>query len=273
MFQPVKRSLHFYLCCNSSKNIFLFLSSPLFSCTIGLVAFKLLGGRFWAIAPSSYTHLGSFARASLPATENYASTLQRAKLERLGHLWGCHTCGSRRLFAWKTAVRSSGSGSAAAKFVGDHMPPKAVAEQMNKRWWRRLLRRPPVPFRFYPQCVSCSNKQGSILSKATQELRARSSKKNLFSRRGAVPQLHKAGGGANAHLHGTTFRINHLAGGVVGGIAVVGATSQDLTNENRWRYARFHHHLQQEVHNKWRRTTSFIEEQTMNARRMWQDWA
>jgi hypothetical protein len=28
-------------------------------CALGLIAFKLLGGRFWAISPSSYTHLVS----------------------------------------------------------------------------------------------------------------------------------------------------------------------------------------------------------------------
>lgn len=224
-----------------------------------------MGGRFWAIAPSSYTHLGSFARASLPATENYASPVQRAKLERLGRLWGCHTCGSRRLFSFKS--------NSAARFVGDHMPPKAVAEQMNKSWSRWLLRRGrPVSFRFYPQCVSCSSKQGSILSKATQELRARSSKTNPFAPRRAVPLLHRAGGGANAYFHGTSFRINHLAGGVVAGVAVVGATPHDLKNENRWRYARMHNKLKQEVQDKWRRAARYFDVQTANARKLWQDW-
>ena len=58
----------------------------------------------------------------------------------------------------------------AVKFVSDHMPPKAVAEQMNERWYRKVLGL-QVPYRFYPQCINCSTKQGSILSQATQELR------------------------------------------------------------------------------------------------------
>ena len=164
-------------------------------CVVGLLAFKLLGGRFWAVAPSSYTNVGSFARASLPASENYASTSQRAVLDRLGRTWGCHTCGSRRLLIERRAAR----------FVGDHMPPKSVARQLDQRWYRRLLRRPPTQFRFYPQCVPCSNQQGSLLSAATRQSHGR---------------LAAAGGGANAHVHGCRPRVSHLAGGVVAALAV-----------------------------------------------------
>jgi hypothetical protein len=80
-------------------------------CCFGLLTFSLLGGRFWAIAPSTYTHLGSFARPSfsMPATANYASKLQRLQLERMGRLAGCHTCGSRMM------LFKGGS----FKFVGD----------------------------------------------------------------------------------------------------------------------------------------------------------
>lgn len=79
-------------------------------CCLGLLTFKLLGGRYWAIAPSSYTHLGSFARPrfSLVATHKYASEVQRASIERMGRLIGCHTCGSRMFFQ-----------RGAFKFVGD----------------------------------------------------------------------------------------------------------------------------------------------------------
>jgi hypothetical protein len=185
------------------------------SCTIGLVAFKLLGGKFWAISPSSYTHIGSFARGSLPATERYATVLQRAKVGKLGRMFGCHTCGAR-----------------SRSFIGDHMPPKIVAEQLARRSWLLGGKR-PVQFRFYPQCVKCSHKQGGILSRATLELRK--------SRR-AAHQLHKIR--SNAYFHGWKFRpIHHLVGGVVAATAVGGATPEDPDDENRSRYATIRRHL------------------------------
>lgn len=212
------------------------------SCTIGLVAFKLLGGRFWAIAPSSYTHLGSFARTrwSLPAGKSYATAAQRAKIERLGRMAGCHTCGSHKLFSL----------SSSARFVGDHMPPKSVAEQMNRTWYRRYLVG-PVKFRFFPQCVSCSQKQGSILSKATQELRS-------FRGGIRVPQLHNAGGGRNAYFHGFKFRINHLTGGLLGGLAVVGVSPDDLEDENRSRYASLQQRLTQSIQKSCQRVANAL---------------
>jgi hypothetical protein len=70
-------------------------------CCLGLLTFKLLGGRFWSVAPSSYVHHGSYARPrmfSLPAKLDYASETQRRALQRMGRLAGCHTCGTRMLF-------------------------------------------------------------------------------------------------------------------------------------------------------------------------------
>ena len=182
-----------------------------------MLSFKLLGGRFWAIAPSSFTHLGSFSRWSIPCTERYATTSQRAMMERMGKLWGCHTCGSHMLF---TPGRSF-------KFVGDHMPPKSIAEQMNRSFLRRWGILPKVQFRFYPQCVNCSQTQGSILSKASSEL----SSKMMPSFQKAAKML-EAGGGTLAHNHGFRFRINHLAGAILGGATVVGATDQEIANGN-----------------------------------------
>lgn len=151
-------------------------------CLVGIVSFRLLGGRFWAIAPSSYTNLGSFARFSLPATENYATITQKSNLQRLGRIWGCHTCGSR----WRTMY-----------FVGDHMPPKSVAmEKIKQRGiWRILLPTKRTSFRFYPQCTICSNKQGGMLARAIHK--------------------HKAGGGSNSYFHGWRPRLFHWTGGVV----------------------------------------------------------
>jgi len=178
-----------------------------------MIAFKLLGGRFWAVAPSSFTNIGSFARGSIPATENYATAAQRSTLERMGSIFGCHTCGSHR---WLSSPLTR-----KAKFVGDHMPPKSVALQANARWYNRLLNR-QVNFRFYPQCIKCSSKQGSILSAAVQQ----QIKRNLS----------QAGGGANAHFHGLRPRLHHLTGGVIAGITVVGASDGDIQKGNPRRY-------------------------------------
>ncbi|CAB9526478.1 expressed unknown protein [Seminavis robusta] len=174
-------------------------------CILGLLAFKLLGGRFWAIAPSSYTNLGSFARRGIPATEKYANVAQKATLQRWGKQWGCHTCGTRM---------------GRSKFVGDHMPPKSVAEEWNARWHNRMLGR-RVGFRFFPQCEPCSRKQGSLLSKAVQQQQG---------------GLAKAGGGRLAYNHSLRPRWNHLGGGVVAGVTVVGASDQDIQTGNTPRF-------------------------------------
>lgn len=167
-------------------------------CTVGLVTFKLLGGRFWSISPSSYTSLGSFARFSIPASENYATQFQRQQIERIGSLWGCHTCGNRAVFQLKGNV----------KFHADHIPPISVAKQMNSRLWRRLFHI-QVKHRFYPQCVKCSNEQGGILRQATSALQT-NPKINLW----------KAGAGSLACFHGNRFRLFHFAGAVIAAITV-----------------------------------------------------
>jgi hypothetical protein len=181
------------------------------SCALGLLSFKLLGGRYWAIAPSSYTHVGSFARSSIPATDKYATQAQRSALMRLGRVCGCHTCGARIMF---------GRG-----VIADHQPPKAVARQLNRNSWRKVLGM-EAKFRFYPQCVDCSQIQGSILSAATRQV---SHWWNPIS-------LANSGGGRAAHFHGLKFRWNHLAGGVVAATAVVGATEKDIASGNIRRF-------------------------------------
>lgn len=191
-------------------------------CAIGLTVFKLLGGRFWAIAPSSFTNLGSFSRWSIPCGERYATTSQRALIEKMGRRWGCHTCGSRMLF----------SRFGKNKFVGDHMPPKSVADQMNKSFLRRMNILPEVSFRFYPQCVNCSNTQGSILSRASHDM----SKSTLLPSWRKAVNLEKAGGGRAAHFHGLRFRVNNLTGGILAGVTVVGATKSEVSKGNKKRF-------------------------------------
>jgi len=183
-------------------------------CLLGCIAFQLLGGRFWALAPSRWTAPGSFARASLPATERYATAAQRELLQRLGATWGCHTCGSRRLLLLQP--RSS----AVVRFVGDHMPPKSVAAQMDRVWYRKWLGR-TTKFRFYPQCVPCSNKQGSLLSAATRRV-------------GKTKHAASLAHVGDAYFHGWRPRVFHLTGGVVAAAAVHEPVHRGVHRLERW---------------------------------------
>jgi hypothetical protein len=61
--------------------------------------------------------------------------------------------------------------------------------------------------------INCSNQQGSILSKATRQLRS--------SLPGAKWALAKEGGGSNAYCHSLRLRLNHLTGDVMAGLAVI----------------------------------------------------
>jgi hypothetical protein len=129
------------------------------------------------------------------------------------------------------------------------MPPKSVADQMNRSWYRRMLGR-QVGFRFFPQCRDCSSVQGSILSKAVHDMNKQSAFRQLFSlssrRSRLLSNSHRM-----THFHGLTPRINHWTGAVLGGMAVVGASDADLMDGNRWRYAHLHRRL-----GKWIETTT-----------------
>jgi hypothetical protein len=182
-----------------------------------LITFKLLGGRFWSIAPSSYTHVGSFARVvggSIPATSRYATAAERLRMERLGRFIGCHTCGTHKLFTRE-----------AFRFVGDHQPPKAIAEQLNRRLHRRLLGW-KVSYRFFPQCRDCSSIQGGILSKATLDMKTVNSRSAFFA---------KVRGGPS-YFHGWRPRFYHWTGAVVGSMAVAGASDKALEHGNAEKY-------------------------------------
>lgn len=203
-------------------------------CFFGLLSFKMLGGRFWAIAPSSYTHLGSFSRWSIPCTEKYATAQQRTLIHKMGRRWGCHTCGSRML----------GPTTKSFKFVGDHMPPKSVAERMNQMWIRRWGLWRKVQFRFFPQCSNCSNVQGSILGKATSQINA---KGLIMTPVQQAITLKNSGGGKLAHFHGLRFRLNHLAGGVLAGATVVGATDREIANGNPKRFQKMQQRIVEAV--------------------------
>lgn len=116
----------------------------------------------------------------------------------------------------------------APKFHGDHMPPRAVAQQVNQRLWRRITGS-KVKFRFYPQCVDCSSVQGGILSGAVGN---------------NSPHLAGAGGGKLAKFHGFRFRPFHLAGGVIAAVTVLEATDSDIAQGNRRRFREMQNQLE-----------------------------
>ncbi|RLN87888.1 hypothetical protein BBJ28_00006871 [Nothophytophthora sp. Chile5] len=133
---------------------------------MGLLCFKLLGGRMNALAPSPFSNLGAFhlKKASLPATADYATTVERGIIQEFGRLYGCHTCGVKQ----------------GVRYHADHMPPKLyvlgscgalVAKRTDERFLRRFTGR-KTSFRFYPQCEPCSNQQGSVVKqwKATRRM-------------------------------------------------------------------------------------------------------
>lgn len=77
---------------------------------MGLLCFTLLGGRSTSLSPSHYAQLGAFhsKKASLPATAEYATQVERGVIQEFGRLFGCHTCGIKR----------------GVRYHADHMPPK-----------------------------------------------------------------------------------------------------------------------------------------------------
>lgn len=125
---------------------------------VGIAAFRMLGGVFRTIMPSDLLTVGAVARESIPAKGiNYASDSQRKKLAKFYRMHGCHHCGNRR-----------------GRVIGDHMPPNKEITNLMAARRESLLRIPlfRLPFlskllkprnvpeqRFYPQCISCSQKQ------------------------------------------------------------------------------------------------------------------
>lgn len=217
-------------------------------CVLGLLSYKLLGGRFWSISPSSYTHLGSFAKASIPApSTGYATNKERQIIESLGRKYGCHTCGTKGGIQKKFFFTGQ---TPPVLFHADHMPPNALVKQHQKERERRIIYRivsklfpfisfsfssQPIKQRFYPQCVDCSNKQGKILSKGMQSIHNNNIRKTSLSS-SSFKYLKRTGGGKNAHFHGTRFRFAHLAGGVIGGVSVYGATEDKKKKQKKSNY-------------------------------------
>ncbi|KAJ3396238.1 hypothetical protein HDU92_003696 [Lobulomyces angularis] len=124
---------------------------------VGLIIFRLLGGKFFSLAPSDFRNLGAFndKKLSLKASMEYADTSERAVMNAFGRLWGCHTCGTR------TAAKTS-LGKVIGGYHADHQPPVKFAQAANDRFFNRILGI-KVSQRYYPQCHSCSNQQGVLV--------------------------------------------------------------------------------------------------------------
>jgi hypothetical protein len=84
---------------------------------------------------------GPYAGESIPARgpERDFTAAERREINRIGSETGCHTCGTKD------------PGTRFENFVLDHQPPTA---------WNPL----GLPQRLYPQCLSCSSKQGNWIS-------------------------------------------------------------------------------------------------------------
>jgi hypothetical protein len=84
---------------------------------------------------------GPFGGESIPARgpERNFNVRERTDLNRIGAETGCHTCGT------------TNAGTSSGNFVADHQPPSAL---------NNLVR----PQRLFPQCLTCSLRQGGWIT-------------------------------------------------------------------------------------------------------------
>ena len=108
---------------------------------------------FRTALPSSILTTGvyaNFASGSVKASGPVATATQRFAIQRLGKFYGCHHCGNKQLFS-------------VDKFIADHMPPTKFVNEMNKKWWRKMLKI-NVEQKLLPQCQKCYSKQGAAVA-------------------------------------------------------------------------------------------------------------
>jgi hypothetical protein len=108
---------------------------------------ELLRAKARAAGETSAIPIGPYARESIPARgpERNFSAEERREVDRMGNQHGCHTCGKLT------------PGSKLGHWVPDHQTPSALS-------------RPGEAQRLYPQCLSCSSRQGGqILQQRKRE--------------------------------------------------------------------------------------------------------
>lgn len=123
--------------------------SAVFYAVFGLVAFKVLGGRYRNVMPSNLIRPGALARSSIPSRgRNYANEVEAGLIKDLYKRYGCHHCGSTH-----------------GESIADHMPANLMAKRaMFKGFLRRLFpREKAIRQRLYPQCTSCMKLQSAAL--------------------------------------------------------------------------------------------------------------
>jgi len=124
--------------------------------TLALACYSVLERNwFRSTLPSSIISRGAYSRASarIPSTSAVASSSQRATIQKLGRLFGCHHCGRR------TSIFNNQQG-----FIADHIPPTLFVNQGSDSWSGRIFRKYfPMSQNLYPQCRKCFSLQGSFV--------------------------------------------------------------------------------------------------------------
>jgi hypothetical protein len=85
--------------------------------------------------------IGPFAREAIPARSGSRAWTpdERAEINRMGYIYGCHTCGTRE------------PGTVGGNFFGDHQSPT----RLNPPGQNQIV---------VPHCMSCSVRQGGLIS-------------------------------------------------------------------------------------------------------------
>uniref|UniRef100_A0A061S4S6 Uncharacterized protein n=1 Tax=Tetraselmis sp. GSL018 TaxID=582737 RepID=A0A061S4S6_9CHLO len=160
---------------------------------LGLTFYKVLGGRFRNVLPSHLARPGAFAFQSILAPgARYCTPAQKNELRRMFHRDGCHTCGTRRgkvigdhqppnkVAAERSKASQLSStdisavlGNAATQAAGSLVTGKgpSQAAQPLVKAFRKVMKIVPKELeasrsftqRYYPQCDTCSSKQGVVM--------------------------------------------------------------------------------------------------------------
>ncbi len=105
---------------------------------------RALDGENTANPPSTLTP-GPNAGGSVPASGPKITPGEQPQVNKIGDAAGCHTCGATT------------PGTKSGNWVGDHQPPNKLNPSGGSQ-------------RLYPQCLSCSRRQGGEVNKAVQQI-------------------------------------------------------------------------------------------------------
>ncbi|KAJ9528054.1 hypothetical protein QJQ45_005678 [Haematococcus lacustris] len=152
---------------------------------VGLCMFKVCKGEYRRLMPSDLRHPGALAFNSLPVPVStrseapvYARGNKRSDLEAMFLRDGCHSCGTRK-----------------GRPIGDHQPPTRIFVQMQAEASAAAASQQQLhPLvqqgikmaqgllgmdgpgtsrqRYFPQCQSCSSRQGGLISALAAAQRA-----------------------------------------------------------------------------------------------------